>query len=59
MRSIDEAELPDALVNQLKPNGRMVIPVGTSSQDLVIVDKLEDGSILKTVKMGVRYVPLV
>ncbi|KAH8948975.1 hypothetical protein BDL97_10G005800 [Sphagnum fallax] len=34
------AELPDALVNQLKPNGRMVIPVGTSSQDLIIVDKL-------------------
>jgi hypothetical protein len=32
MRSIDEAELPDALVSQLKPNGRMVIPVGTSSQ---------------------------
>ncbi|KAH8948972.1 hypothetical protein BDL97_10G005800 [Sphagnum fallax] len=53
------AELPDALVNQLKPNGRMVIPVGTSSQDLIIVDKLEDGSIRKTVKMGVRYVPLV
>ncbi|CAK9193629.1 unnamed protein product [Sphagnum troendelagicum] len=53
------AELSDALVNQLKPNGCMVIPVGTSSQDLIIVDKLEDGSIRKTVKMGVRYVPLV
>jgi protein-L-isoaspartate(D-aspartate) O-methyltransferase len=51
--------LPDALVDQLKLNGRMVIPVGTSSQDLVIVDKLADGSIRKTVEMGVRYVPLV
>lgn len=53
------AVLPDALVDQLKLNGRMVIPVGTSSQDLVIVDKLADGSIRKTVEMGVRYVPLV
>ena len=28
-------------------------------QDLVIVNKLLDGTVQKTVEMGVRYVPLV
>ncbi|OAE28301.1 hypothetical protein AXG93_2507s1130 [Marchantia polymorpha subsp. ruderalis] len=44
------AELPQALVDQLKPGGRM---------DLVIINKLPDGSIEKKNEMGVRYVPLV
>jgi len=52
-------ELPESLVQQLKPGGRMVIPVGKLSQDLVIVNKLLDGTVQKTVEMGVRYVPLV
>ncbi|KAG0578065.1 hypothetical protein M758_5G196400 [Ceratodon purpureus] len=53
------AELPEALVQQLKPGGRMVIPVGTDNQDLVIIDKLLDGTVKKTIEIGVRYVPLV
>lgn len=53
------AELPEALVAQLRPGGRMVIPVGTNTQDLVIIDKLQDGTIKKTIEMVVRYVPLI
>jgi protein-L-isoaspartate(D-aspartate) O-methyltransferase len=53
------AVLPEALVEQLKPGGRMVIPVGTMAQDLVIVDKLLDGTVRKKIEMAVRYVPLI
>ncbi|KAJ7531426.1 hypothetical protein O6H91_14G043600 [Diphasiastrum complanatum] len=53
------AELPKPLLDQLKPGGRMVIPVGTGFQDLVVIDKLLDGSIKKHVEMNVRYVPLI
>ncbi|KAH9300922.1 hypothetical protein KI387_012505, partial [Taxus chinensis] len=50
------AELPRALVDQLKPGGRMVIPVVDS---LMIIDKLADGTTREHSAMDVRYVPLV
>lgn len=53
------AELPEALVKQLKPGGRMVIPVGTNAQELVIVDRALDGTVKKTNELAVRYVPLI
>lgn len=53
------AEVPDALVAQLKPGGRMVIPVGKSFQDLLVIDKQPDGSLKQHSEMGVRYVPLI
>ncbi|KAJ6875651.1 protein-L-isoaspartate O-methyltransferase 1 isoform X1 [Populus alba x Populus x berolinensis] len=51
-------EIPQPLLDQLKPGGRMVIPVGNIFQDLKVVDKKEDGSISVRSETSVRYVPL-
>lgn len=37
--------LPQALVDQLARPGRMFIPIGVYSQDIIQVDKAEDGSV--------------
>ncbi|XVF08802.1 hypothetical protein REPUB_Repub07fG0034800 [Reevesia pubescens] len=51
-------EIPQPLLDQLKPGGRMVIPVGNIFQDLKVVDKNLDGSISIRSETSVRYVPL-
>ncbi|RXH77742.1 hypothetical protein DVH24_039713 [Malus domestica] len=51
-------EIPQPLVDQLRPGGRMVIPVGNIFQDLKVVDKGLDGSISVRTGTSVRYVPL-
>nr|XP_009795961.1 PREDICTED: protein-L-isoaspartate O-methyltransferase 1-like [Nicotiana sylvestris]XP_016467881.1 PREDICTED: protein-L-isoaspartate O-methyltransferase 1-like [Nicotiana tabacum] len=52
------ADVPQDLIDQLKPGGRMVIPVGTFFQDLKVIDKNLDGSISVRSETSVRYVPL-
>ena len=54
-------KIPDPLIKQLKPGGRMVIPVNNSSysQDLLIVEKDEAGNIDTKKTISVRFVPLV
>jgi hypothetical protein len=47
------------LLEQLKPGGRMVIPVGKQSQHLYQIDKTLNGEYEHKQLMGVRYVPLV
>ncbi|XP_077253094.1 protein-L-isoaspartate O-methyltransferase-like isoform X1 [Tasmannia lanceolata] len=51
-------EIPQPLIDQLKPGGRMVIPVGNIFQDLKVVDKRPDGSVTIQTETSVRYVPL-
>ena len=54
-------EVPPALIAQLKPGGRMVIPVGGSGdiQFLKLVVKREDGGYDEKRVLAVRFVPLV
>ncbi|XSG82692.1 MAG: protein-L-isoaspartate(D-aspartate) O-methyltransferase [Methyloligella sp. ZOD6] len=55
-------EVPQALVDQLKIGGRMIIPIGESrdSQSLVQVDKFgEDDEFSEKPLLPVRFVPLV
>ena len=52
--------IPDALIEQLKPGGRLVIPVGQpySSQQLLLVEKDEDKQIKTRYLLAVAFVPL-
>ncbi|MDI3498608.1 protein-L-isoaspartate O-methyltransferase [Archaeoglobus sp.] len=51
-------DIPKPLIEQLKPGGRMVIPVGDSVQWLIIVEKDESGNVRKKNWGSVRFVPL-
>lgn len=53
-------DVPMPLVNQLKPGGRMVIPVGPrfAEQELVLIEKLADGSVARRTVLPVRFVPM-
>ena len=53
--------IPAALVEQLKPGGRMAIPVGLpySHQELMLVRKDEQGKTLTESVLGVAFVPMV
>jgi protein-L-isoaspartate(D-aspartate) O-methyltransferase len=53
--------VPEALVAQLKPGGRMVIPVGEADgvQNLLLIEKLPDQSVKTKRVLPVRFVPLV
>lgn len=52
--------IPEPLVEQLKPGGRLVIPVGLpySYQELMLVEKSEDNEVRTKDILGVAFVPL-
>lgn len=49
--------LPEPLIEQLKPQGRMVVPVGDYGQDLMVVTKTDSGVVRKSI-IPVRFVPM-
>jgi protein-L-isoaspartate(D-aspartate) O-methyltransferase len=54
------SHVPPALVKQLKPGGRLVVPVGTSflTQYLLLIEKQADGSVTTRQILPVAFVPL-
>lgn len=50
-------EIPQALVDQLALGGRMVVPVGTSTQHMMIVEKTSRGVVTRRT-FPVRFVPM-
>ncbi len=50
---------PPALIAQLRPGGRIVIPVGRFDQELMVLAKHADGSTTTTTVEHVRFVPLI
>jgi protein-L-isoaspartate(D-aspartate) O-methyltransferase len=53
--------IPSPLLKQLKPDGKIIIPVGDEyqTQDLILVTKDKHGKVSKQSMMPVRFVPLI
>ena len=53
-------DIPEPLIEQLKPGGRLVVPVGLpyAYQELVLVEKAADKSVHTRSILGVAFVPL-
>ena len=51
--------LPDELLSQLRPGGRMVAPVGEKKQYLTRITRTENGDAERETLEAVRFVPLV
>lgn len=49
--------VPQPLIDQLKPGGRMIIPIGRGDQDLQLIEKTKSG-ISRRSTIPVRFVPM-
>ncbi len=49
--------VPQPLIDQLKPGGRMILPVGTQEQELILIEKNDKGYTQRSA-MLVRFVPM-
>lgn len=52
-------DVPQALLDQLKPGGKLVAPVGEWDQHLYLYEKLPDGRMRTKATIAVRFVPMV
>ena len=52
-------DVPQKLIDQLKPGGRLVAPVGTGWQELVVIDKDAKGRVRRRTEFPVMFVPMV
>jgi protein-L-isoaspartate(D-aspartate) O-methyltransferase len=52
------SRIPDPLLRQLKAGGKLVIPVGKTYQDLIVLTKRKDGGFDRENVLPVRFVPM-
>ena len=52
-------DIPQALVNQLKEGGRMILPLGGGGRQRLVILRKKRGRIQKTDDLPVRFVPMV
>jgi protein-L-isoaspartate(D-aspartate) O-methyltransferase len=53
-------EVPRALIDQLRPGGKLVAPVGSNvEQELLVIEKLADGKTRRRTVFPVMFVPMV
>ena len=52
------SHVPESLVEQLAPGGRLVLPVGGWTQELVVIEKQADGTTRRWSEIGVMFVPI-
>ena len=50
--------IPQPLVDQLAPGGKMVLPVGDAYQDLLVIEKDPDGTVHRRSAGAVLFVPM-
>lgn len=51
-------KIPQPLIDQIKPGGTMIIPVGSAFQELIQVQKLPDGKLVQNAVLPVSFVPM-
>jgi protein-L-isoaspartate(D-aspartate) O-methyltransferase len=51
-------EFPAAVVDQVRPGGRLLAPIGRGRQTLVLAEKRADGSLDRSDRGGVRFVEM-
>jgi protein-L-isoaspartate(D-aspartate) O-methyltransferase len=51
-------DYPEAVVEQVRPNGRLLGPLGSTRQTLVFAEKRTDGSLVREDRGAVRFVPM-
>jgi protein-L-isoaspartate(D-aspartate) O-methyltransferase len=51
--------IPQELLKQLRPEGRLVAPEGIGNQDLVVLEKSKTGAVRRKVIIPVAFVPMV
>jgi protein-L-isoaspartate(D-aspartate) O-methyltransferase len=53
------AEIPQVLLEELKPGGRLIAPIGERVQQLVVMQKSGDGKVTTRSVLPVSFVPMV